>query len=479
MSPRRSRSLIAVLVILALPGCRLAPDTRAVVGLDLPRPDRASSSAPDWSTAVLVRKQEPAPQAEAPAEEVTPTFPRIGDEVLRQLDLRGAPLSEALHLIGSLAGVNLYLDAGLDQPVDASFPAARLDDALGVLLARNALALVEEPPGIFWVTRADGELVTRRFTLRSVGGAELLDNLKALVPGATLVADPNANFLVARAPRRSLELVAQYLQAADRVKRQVLIEVEVLEVILDDRFELGVQSLFMDPDFLGEAGLTVGHDLSTSGDAFTAMIDLLDQDLSVTINALEQFGTVQVLSSPRVLAITHTQAAIDVIREIPYIETTTAITNGSGTGTVGTTSQQTVAFKEAGIKLKVTPVIQEDDLVQLTVDQEFSEAVDFFLGIPVLDTRRVANQFVVRGDQAVLLGGLMQNRKLEQDEGVPVLMHLPVLGRLFRSDVDTLERRELLVMITARVLDPEQAAALSRVYQQNFEARASASGARD
>ncbi len=476
MSPRRSRRPLAALVLAALLGCRL-PDTRAVVGLDLPRPDRASTPAPDWSTAVLARSQVPAPKAEVPAEEVAPLRPHIGDDVLRQFDLRGAPLSEALHLIGSLAGVNLFLDAGLDQPVDASFPSARLDDALDVLLERNALALVEDPPGIFWVTRADGELVTRRFTLHSVGGAELLENLRALAPDATLVADSNANFLVARAPRRSLELVAEYLQAADRVKRQVLIEVEVLEVILDDRFELGVQSLFTDPDFLGEAAIAVGHDLATSGEAFTAMVDLLDHDLSVTINAMESFGTVQVLSSPRVLAITHTQAAIDVIREIPYIETTTAITNGSGTGTVGTTSQQTVAFKEAGIKLKVTPVIQEDDLVQLTVDQEFSEAVDFFQGIPVLDTRRVVNQFVVRGDQAVLLGGLMQNRKLEQDEGVPLLMHLPILGRLFRSDVDTLERRELLVMITARVLDPEQAAALSRVYQQNFEARRSASGA--
>lgn len=478
-APTRSM-LLAFLSAAALAACRSRPDARAVAGLEPARPDRAEAPRPDWDEAVLGRDQEPVfgPFTPAPVvEAVAPPRPRLGDESLRQIELRGVPLSEALHLIGSQAGVNLYLDAGLEQTIDVSFPAVTLDDALAVLLERNGLGLVEEPPGVYWVTRADGgEVLTRRFQLRSIDGSELLANLQALAPAATLVVDTNANFLVARAPSRELELLAEYLQAADRVKRQVLIEVEVLEVALDDHFEFGVQGLLSDPDFLGEAGLTVEETLGLSGDAFTATIDLLDFDLSATVDALERYGTVNVISSPRVLAITRTLASIDVIREIPYVETTTEISSGAGAGTVGTTSQETVAFKEAGIKLKVTPIIQEDELVQLAVLQEFSEVVDFFQGIPVLDTRRVDNQFVVRGDQAVLLGGLMQNRTREEDQGVPVLMHIPVLGRLFRSDEDTQERRELLVMITARVLDPEQAAALSRLYEQNFERRLRGSG---
>lgn len=463
-----------------LPACRSNPNTHNVAGLVRPRPDRAEGATPDWSTPVLGRTEEdaasPSRLERAPVPDAR-TRPHIGDGVPRKLELRGAPLSEALHLIASLANVNIYLDAGLDQTIDLSFPSVTLDDALSALLDRNGLGLVEDPPGIFWVTRADGgEVITRRFQLRSIDGGEILENLKALAPTATLVIDANANFMVARAPSREMDLLSDYLAGADRVKRQVLIEVEVLEVALDDRFEFGVQMLLSDPNFLGEAGLTVDQTLGQSADSFSAMVDLLDFDLSATIDALERFGTVNVISSPRVLAITRTSATIDVVREIPYVETSTEISSGAGSGTVGTTSQQTVAFKEAGIKLKVTPVIQEDELVQLAVVQEFSEVTDFFLGIPVLDTRRVDNQFVVRGDQAVLLGGLMQNRIREEDRGVPILMHLPLIGRLFRSDNDTQERRELLVMITARVLDPEQAAALSRQYERNFQQRVRGSG---
>jgi general secretion pathway protein D len=460
-----------------LAACRLAPDARHVAGLVPPRPDRAAPVV-DWrEPRIELPRAAAAPSEPPPSAAALPPRPRLGDETPRQLDLRGAPLSEALHLIGALAGVNLYLDAGLDRPVDASFPAVRLDDALTVLLERNGLDLSEDPPGIFWVTRADaGRLETRRFQLSSIAGADLLENLKALVPGATLVVDPNANFLVVRAPRAELELVAEYLGAADRVKRQVLIEVEVLEVGLSDEFQLGLEHALSDPDFLGEAGLVLEQGLSVDSSDFSATIDLDDFDLATTITALERFGTVNVISSPRVLAITNTQAAIDVIREIPYVETTTEISSGSGAGTVGTTSQQSVAFKEAGIKLVVAPVIQEGGLVQLAVKQEFSEVVDTFLGIPVLDTRRVDNQFVVRGDQAVLLGGLLQNKTREEDRGVPVLMHIPLLGRLFRSDADTHERRELLVMITARVLDPEEAAELSRRYEHGFQQRLQGSG---
>ena len=64
---------------------------------------------------------------------------------------------------------------------------------------------------------------------------------------------------VVRGPRRDVEAVAEYLEAADKVKRQVLIEVEILEVILDDHFELGIRHLLTDTDFLGEATLDVEY----------------------------------------------------------------------------------------------------------------------------------------------------------------------------------------------------------------------------
>lgn len=409
--------------------------------------------------------------ASAPAER-----PRLADSTRRRIELRGMPLSEALHLIASMAEVNVYLDAGFFEPVDASFPSATLDEALGVLLTRHQLTLVEDPPGIFWVVRDDGsQIALKSFELRSVGGADVIDNLRGLVSGATsLVLDRNLNFLVARGPERDLELVETYLASADRLKQQVLIEVEILEVLLTDHFELGVQNLLSDSNFLGEISATLVQDFSTSGQDFTGILDLNDASVTTTINALENYGLVNVLSSPRVLAITNTQSKIEVITEIPYIEATTSIS--STTGGQGTTSQQSIAFKEAGIKMTVQPVVQAGGVVQLSIDQEFSEVVDRFLGIPVLDSRQIISQFLVNDRETVVLGGLMQAKKSEADRGAPLLMHLPLIGRLFRSDDDTTTRRELLVLLTPRIVDPTQAATLASQYKSGFSQRARAAG---
>ena len=494
MSPTLRSARLGILVLSA--SCAQTPDRGKPLERTLPLRSESSGSSElyGWQGRDILEPEEVLPKTrEHPGGVASPSEgapgtgtrvagpeprprPQIGDDQLRQLDLRDAPLAEALHLIGSMAGVNLYLDAGLGGRVDASFPAVRLDDALEVLLARSGLVLTEDPPGIFWVTRGDGSQVeTARFQLRSVHAADIVANLEALVGSeTTLVADQNQNFVVVRGPRSDIDAVDEYLLAADRLKSQVLIEVEILEVILQDRFELGIQHLLSDPNFLGELGLSLDQDFSTSADAFRGTLSLNDFSLSSTINALSEFGAVNVLSSPRVMAVTNTQAAIDVVREIPYIETTTEISGDAGT--VGTSSQQTVNFKEAGIKLLVTPIVQEGGIVQLAVDQEFSEVLDFFMGIPVLDSRRVTTQFLVGGEQAVVLGGLLQTRKTETDRGVPVLMHVPLLGRLFRSDADDLERRELLILIRPRILDPAEAADLARRYRDRFEERLKVGG---
>ncbi|MEW6071881.1 MAG: secretin N-terminal domain-containing protein [Planctomycetota bacterium] len=442
-------------------------DTRALLDLDRESLAAAAGEAP------LAAAVPSPPEAPAPP-------PRIGDDTPRQLDLRGVPLSEAVHLIAAMAGVNVYLDADLGQPVDASFPAVTLDDALAILLARNGLALVEDPPGIFWVAPDDeSQPAAATFQLQSINGEDVLANLQGLLSDDTaLVVDRNQNLVIVRGSRADVEAARAYLAEADRLKRQVLIEVEILEIILDDEYSFGLRHVLSDPDFLGESTLEIDQDLSTGAEAFTATLDLHGYSLSSTIDALSSYGIVRVLSSPRVMAITNTQATIQVVTEIPYIETSTSI-QGGGAGQVGTTSQTSVAFKEAGIKLEVTPVVQAGGVVQLAVNQELSEVVDFFLGVPVLDKRTVVNQFLVNGTETAVIGGLMQDRVSEVDEGVPVLMHVPLLGRLFRNDHDETQKRELLILITPRELDPSAAAALAGQYESQFEARSRAGGFAD
>ncbi|MEO0663974.1 MAG: hypothetical protein AAFZ87_20780, partial [Planctomycetota bacterium] len=105
-----------------------------------------------------------------------------------------------------------------------------------------------------------------------------------------------------------------------------------------------------------------------------------------------------------------------------------------------------------------------------------SEVVGRFMEIPIVDRRKLQSQFLVADRQTIVLGGLMQDRRADQETGVPLLKDVPFLGRLFRNDVDSTEKRELLVFVTPRVVDPNEAAVLARRYQADYERKRTTSG---
>lgn len=411
-------------------------------------------------------------EPENPAQAPRPR-PHIGSDEKIQLELRGIPLANAIHTIAETAGINMYLDAQLDAKIDASFKGVTLDDALHAILDRNGLVLVEDPPGIYYVKLADGsEIDERRFMLRSARVADVETNLKGLLAGNTatqLALDKEQNFVLVRGRRSDVDLVAQYLEAADRLKHQVLIEVRIVEVTLGTQFELGLSHALSNVDINGNT-LALMQQFATPDTSFKLTFDSEDGDLTSTLQALERYAGVDLLASPRVVAVNNTEASIEIVREVPYIKTTTAVTSGT-TGGVGTSSTQEVAFKEAGIKLKVKPEIREGGVIELDVTQELSEVADFLNGIPALDKRNLVSKFQVRDRNTLVIGGLMQNRKGKTDSGIPGLMDIPWLGRLFKSDQDRVDKRELVLFVTPRIIALDEAQGLSDSYREVFRER--------
>lgn len=393
---------------------------------------------------------------------------RIAGDERFDLDLGQASLGEAIHLIAERAGVNIYLDEDLGETVHASFPSVTLDDALQTLLSRNGLRLVQGAGDIYWVERADGtQPVLAQFQLHSIRAEDIASNLQELVAGgSTVVVDTTHNFVVVRGAAGDAYAVESYLKQVDRLKPQVLIEVHLFEVSLDDNFDFGSNFNFTG-SVSGDA-FTLLQNFGNGGSPFSAT--LTDDDFELTIDALRSYVTLELLSSPRVLAVTNTEATVEVIEEIPFIETTST-TSGTTAG-IGATVQEAVQFKEAGIKLSVLPTIQADGVLQILIDQELSEVVGTFNDIPILDTRKLTSNFLVEDRQTIVLGGLMQDRHIEQDSGVPLLMHIPFIGHLFQNDTNAVTKRELLVFVTSRILDPGQAARLAPHYQDVYrEAR--------
>lgn len=391
----------------------------------------------------------------------------IGGDEPMEFEARATPLGEVLAFLGEVAGVNIMFDPGLVQPVNASFPSVRVGEAIYAVLEQNDLELVEDPPGVYSVRDlAGGGGLMRSFKLSSIRASDAAAAASQIVgQDAVVVTDEAQNLLFVRGSRAAVAAVGEYLGRADRLERQVLIEVHILEAIIDETFELGVSSAF-DGSLDGNA-FTLAQNLGTpTGQGFDAVFNFDGGDIRATLDALQTYVDLELISSPRVMTVSGAQASISVIEEIPYIEATTSTATDAGTAT---TAVQQIAFKEAGVTLAVTPTIQANGVLKVLVNKELSEVVGQFQSIPIIDRRKLTSEFLVANRQTIVLGGLMQDRRSDSENGVPILKDIPILGRLFRRDVDSTEKRELLVFVTPRVVDPNEAAVLARRYQSEYE----------
>ena len=181
---------------------------------------------------------------------------------------------------------------------------------------------------------------------------------------------------------------------------------------------------------------------ATSG--FAAGFTSTDLFLTAELSALEASGEGEVVSQPKVITGDKQKASIKSGTEIPYQE-------GAASGAT------TTAFKEAVLKLDVTPNITPDDLIllDLVVNQDsVGELVPSGNGglIPTIDTTELTTQVLVGNGETVVLGGVFENEESITVEKVPLLGDIPYVGRLFKSTANRQEKTETLIFITPRIL---------------------------
>lgn len=170
--------------------------------------------------------------------------------------------------------------------------------------------------------------------------------------------------------------------------------------------------------------------------------------LQLELSAMQREGRGELVSAPRVVTSDQHQAVIKVGQEIPYQEQT----GGAGGGTA-------VAFKEAVLKLEVTPHITPDDriIMDLKVNKDNPDFTRDILGTPPVDTRSVETNVLVDNGETVVLGGVYEREKVFQREQVPWLGDLPVVGNLFKTTQRSDNNEELLIFVTPKILKNVQA----------------------
>ncbi len=273
--------------------------------------------------------------------------------------------------------------------------------------------------------------------------------------GVRVVAEPATNSLVILATRREYLELAEVLSKLDAIPRQVLMEVLVAEVTLTGDFAFGVEYAlskggFAPPAATGEgtAGATVGAGFQTLETGFTSIVDA-GRDFRVFVNALMQDARVRVLSSPHLLAMDNRPARIRVGSEQPVATGTVVSQEARATTT-------TIQFKNVGRILTIVPRVNEAGRVNLQVRVEVSDVGErVTVGSQTFDAfnvRDAETTAVLQDGQTLVIGGIITDNLRKTRVGIPLLMHVPVLGQLFRTDIERSNRTELVILITPRVI---------------------------
>jgi type II secretory pathway component GspD/PulD (secretin) len=289
----------------------------------------------------------------------------------------------------------------------------------------------------------------------------LLEHEVAVVAVAAEGEIENSNTLLLSASPRYFQTVEKMIEELDQPPPQVLIQVLLAEVSLNEEEQFGFDWQFDTTS--GETRIRAGTSFGVSA-AFNApgifSVAVTGGDLSFFFRALQSEGRAQVLSRPQILASDNQEAEIRVVKDVPYVATSTIVNENI---------ENRIEYQQAGIILTVKPRINPDGFVRLEVSPEVS-TIDPST-VPVTETvnafifnRRVARTTVtVQDGHTVVLGGLITTTDNTIEQKVPLLGDIPLIGWLFKDIERTKERSELLIILTPRVVwNVEGADAMSR-----------------
>ena len=419
------------------------------------------------------------------------------------LNFQDIEVRSVLQLLADFTGLNMVVSDTVDGNITLRLKDVPWDQALDIILQAKGLTS-RQHGNVIMVAPIEEVAARERLELEAeqqieelaplsseliqvnyAKAAELSEILnqqqnRILSERGSVTVDERTNTLLVQDTAQTIRRVRGLIGQLDRPVRQVLIESRV--VIASDDFarELGVRFGFNTSDELGDTSLLVaggrpGHIGGTAGfapgienpagDGTEALMVNLptvlgtagevarggaanillgkagEWLLQLELSAMQQEGRGEVISSPRVITSDQQKAVIKQGIEIPYQEATSS----------GATN---VEFKEAVLKLEVTPHITPDDrvIMDLEVSKDNPDFSRTVLGVPPVDTRSVETSVLVDNGETVVLGGVFEETDNKGQEKIPFFGDLPGVGYLFRNEVIDRSKAELLIFVTPKIL---------------------------
>ncbi|HAU06432.1 MAG TPA: type IV pilus secretin PilQ [Gammaproteobacteria bacterium] len=409
------------------------------------------------------------------------------------LNFQNIEVRAVLQLLAEFTGLNLVTSDTVQGSVTLRLKNVPWDQAMDIILKTKGLSMRQSgnvmliAPAAEMAAREKQELEAQKqlvelepiyseiIEINFAKATEILEILKMdegqnvttfLSSRGSVSVDQRTNSLLIRDTADNIKQLKKVVEKLDVPIRQVLIESRIVIANNDFTKELGAR-FGVSSDGRNNAvsgslnNISIANDSVTSGAALNTANDSLNVNLPIAnpagvlalalaklplgtllaleLSAMQAEGKGEIISTPRVVTANQQTAVIEQGTEIPYQEASSS----------GATS---VSFKEAVLKLEVTPQITPDDHIIMELEVHKDEVGTVFNNVPSIDTRSIRTQVVVDNGETVVLGGIYEQSNVQTTSRVPFFGDLPVVGAAFRSTSDVNTKRELLVFVTPKII---------------------------
>ena len=392
------------------------------------------------------------------------------------INMEDSDIKNVLMLIGELTGLNIVISPAVKDTITASLIDVSVKSALDAILKPNGYSyFVQE--NIIVVkdsqTQMVGELETVVVKLNFINSSDLIGTLNAVMtprgkvqPFTPLVSkssnSASSNIIVISDIQENIGSILKIIETLDVPIPNINIAIRFIETNLDTLRGFGVD-WSQTPLSPGEYGSQdTSSILNISFDNVT-IATLNPLQLTNALRLMQARGQSKLLSSPQVTTLDNHEAETETVTTV-FIEGNIASAsqqysqgnqNQNNTGAFGNVLVNQVQEKDIGIKLKVTPRINNEMKITMMVDAQ----VEALLSAAEIDTqkprstkRSVKTQVTVEDGNTVIIGGLIAENALESKKFVPIVSAIPIIGKFFQTTTIEKEQRELLIFITPTIV---------------------------
>ena len=393
------------------------------------------------------------------------------------INLKESDIRNVLTMIGELTGLNIVISPNIEDTITANLENVTVKAALDAILKPNNYSYFVQGNIIIVKdldTQLIGELESVVIRLKYINSNDLQAPLstvltsrgtvQSFLPVASMSGQTGPpNMAIVSDVQENIPRILGMVKQLDKPIKNINIAIKFIETQLDTSKSYGVDWTNSPIQLGGSSNDTVNFPISMNN---ITIATLNPAQLTSALKVMQARGRSKLLSSPQVTTLDNHQATTEVSTTV-YIEGLNSGNNTGGSSNQGNTNNNvpgmgfyggmnTVQEKDIGIKLQVTPRINENDIITLLVDatvEALLSAAEISTDKPRSTKRTVQTQVSVFNGETVIIGGLIADNIIRNKKYVPILSAIPIIGYFFKTTSIQKEQRELLMFITPTIYD--------------------------